>query len=414
MTENSNENARWNFLVLTADWITFNVGMSFVSSVTILPTFVRSFTDSNLAVGLITSLWALGHSIPPILVANHVEGLSRAKPYMLKVTAGERIPWLVLALLVFFAGSSTLPWILPSFFLLYLVVTSSGGFTSPAWMDLVARAVSQRIRGKYFGLANSVSTAVGALGGLAAGLFLNTCGFPNGFGLCFLAAFLLTLLSWGFMASIKEPGREPAEPRTGLGTYLSRLPTVLREDSDFRLFIVSQVLLGFIGMATAFYTAYAIDLLHPTGDQIGIFTFIFLGVQAFTNLLWGYLGDKKGHKLTMQLGYTCGIAAALAAAFARSILAFDLVFALAGAASSALVVSWLSILPEFAGPRNRPTYFAAASALTSPFSAAAPLLGGVLASLYQPPPVFLLAAAIAGVGLFMLTAVRDPRSRSTN
>jgi len=104
----------------------------------------------------------------------------------------------------------------------------------------------------------------------------------------------------------------------------------------------------------------------------------------------------------------------LAAAFARSILAFDLVFALAGAASSALVVSWLSILPEFAGPRNRPTYFAAASALTSPFSAAAPLLGGVLASLYQPPPVFLLAAAIAGVGLFMLTAVRDPRSRSTN
>jgi len=318
----------------------------------------------------------------------------------------------VLALLVFLAGSSRLPWILPSFFLIYLLVVSSGGFTSPAWADLVAGALSQRIRGKYFGLANSVSTAVGALAGLAAGLLLNTYGFQNGFAFCFLAAFLLTLLSWGFMASVREPGREPAQPRTGLRTYLRRLPAVLRADRDFCLFIVSQVLLGFIGMAAAFYTAYAIDLLHPTGDQIGVFTFIFLGIQVFTNLLWGYLGDKKGHKLTMQLGYICGIGAALAAAFARSILAFDLVFALAGAASSASVVSWLSILPEFAGPRNRPTYFAAGSALTSPFSGAAPLIGGVLVSLYQHTPVFLLAAAIAGAGLIVLTAVRDPRSRA--
>jgi len=414
VAEDSNKNARWNFLVLTGDWITFNVGMSFVSSITILPTFVRGFTDSNLAVGLITSIWALGYSIPQVLVANHVESLSRVKSYVLKVTAGERIPWLVLALLVFLAGSARLPWILPSFFLLYLVITSSGGFTSPAWADLIARAVSQRVRGKYFGLANSASAAVGALGGLAAGLFLDTYGFQSGFAFCFLAAFLLTLMSWGFMASVKEPGREPAKPGTGLGNYLRRLPTVLREDRDFRLFIVSQVLLGFIGMATAFYTAYAIDLLHPTGDQIGVFTFIFLGVQVFTNLLWGYLGDKKGHKLTMQLGYACGIAAALAAAFARSIPAFDLVFALAGAASSASVVSWLSILPEFAGPSNRPTYFAAGSALTFPFSAVAPLVGGVLAGLYQHPPVFLLAAAISGAGLIVLTAVRDPRSRSMN
>ena len=412
MTERSSNNARRNFLALTADWSIFSIGMSFVSSVTILPTFVRSFTDSDLAVGLISSIWALGSSIPQVLVANHVEGLNRAKPYLLKLGTGERIPWLVLALLIFFAGSAKPSWLLPSFFLLYFVATSSGGLTSPAWMDLVARAVSQRVRGKYLGLANSLGTAVGALGGLTAGLLLDTYGFQNGFAFCFLAAFLLTLLSWGFLASVRETRRETVKPVTGLGIYLRRLPIVLRGDRHFCLFIVSQVLLSFISMATAFYTAYAIDLLHPTGDQIGMFTFIFLGVQVFTNLLWGYLGDKKGHKLTMQLGYTCGIAAALTAVFARSVPAFGLVFALAGASFSASVVSWLSILLEFAGPENRPTYLAVGHALRSPFSAAAPLLGGVLASLYEHPPVFLLAATIAGAGILVLSAVRDPRSRS--
>lgn len=386
--------------------------MSFVSSVTILPTFVRSFTDSDLAVGLISSIWALGFSVPQVLVANRVEGLSRVKPYLLKLGTGERIPWLVLALLIFFAGSAKPSWLLPSFFLLYFVATSSGGLTSPAWLDLMAGAVSQRVRGKYLGLANSLGTAVGALGGLTAGLLLDAYGFQNGFAFCSLAAFLLTLLSWGFLASVKETPRKIVRPMTGLGIYLRRLPSVLRGDRHFCLFIVSQVLLSFISMATAFYTAYAIDLLHPTGDEIGLFTFVFLAAQVFTNLLWGYLGDKKGHKLTMQLGYICGIAAALAAVFAQSVPAFGLVFALAGASFSASVISWLSILLEFAGTENRPTYVAVGHALRSPFSAAAPLLGGVLASLYEHPPVFLLAAAIAGTGLLILAAVPDPRLRS--
>ena len=412
MRENSRENARWNFLALTGEWSAFGIGMSFISSVTILPVFVRSFTDSNLAVGLIASIWCLAFSIPQVLVANYVQGLTRVKPYLLKVGAGERFPWLVLALAVFFAGSAKPSWLLLFFFLLIIVARLSGGLMSPAYMDLVARAVTQRMTGKYLGLANSVSTAVGAVGGLAAGIFLDTYGFQNGFVLCFLAAFLLTLLSWGSLYSVREPWRESVKHVTGLAIYLRRLAAVLRGDRDFCLFIASQVLLSFIGMATAFYTAYAIDLLHPTGDQIGVFTFVFLGVQVFTNLLWGYLGDKKGHKLTMQLGYICGIAAALAAAFAQSIQGFELVFALAGAGFSASIVCWLSMLLEFAGPENRPTYIAVGNALVSPFSAAAPMIGGVLVGFYQHPLVFLLAAAIAVVGLLILTTVRDPRSRS--
>lgn len=106
------------------------------------PTFVRRFADSNVAVGLIFSIWALSFSIPRVLVANHVEGLGRAKPYILKVIAGERISWLVLAVLVFFAGSAKPAWLLPPFFPIYFVATSSGGLTPPVWMDLVARAVS--------------------------------------------------------------------------------------------------------------------------------------------------------------------------------------------------------------------------------------------------------------------------------
>jgi hypothetical protein len=49
-------NYRWNFLVNALDGATFGFGMSFFSSEIILPLFVSHFTDSPLAIGLISFL----------------------------------------------------------------------------------------------------------------------------------------------------------------------------------------------------------------------------------------------------------------------------------------------------------------------------------------------------------------------
>jgi len=403
--------ARWNFALLSLDFTAFGVGMSFASSVTVLPAFVKSFTSSELAVGLILSLSILGFNLPQILVANHVEKLERQRRYILTATSGERIPWLILAFTTLLYGGLAPPWVLVAFFLLYFSTAFSGGLTAPAWMDLVGRSIPENMRGRFFGVSNFFGTALGSLGGIAVGFFLGFYGFPVGFSLCFLSTFIFALLSWVFLAGVREPPRKVPEARKGGMEYMRSIPTVLRNDRNFSLYIVSTVFLGFSAMATAFYTAYAMDKLHPTGEEIGFFTSAFLASQAVSNILWGLLGDRKGHKIVVESAATLNIAAALLTITANSLPLFYLVFALAGAAASADLVSAMSLVLEFPAAEARPTYVAIANTLRAPFNAGAPLIGGLIAKTMGLGAAFPSAALMVVIGLMILLHVEEPKGR---
>lgn len=77
---------------------------------------------------------------------------------------------------------------------------------------------------------------------------------------------------------------------------------------------------------------------------------------------------------------------------------------------SADSASFLTIIPEFCSPTDRPTYIGLTNTLLSPVTTIAPLLGGWLASVLGYPPMFTLTAVVAGLGAGLLAnQVRDPR-----
>ncbi|MDQ3855876.1 MAG: hypothetical protein M3281_05700, partial [Chloroflexota bacterium] len=76
---------RRNFLLLLLDAVSFPLGVSFVSVVTILPLFVREITSSNLAVGLVPAITQLGTLLPPLFVANYLERKRIQKRYLVGV-----------------------------------------------------------------------------------------------------------------------------------------------------------------------------------------------------------------------------------------------------------------------------------------------------------------------------------------
>ncbi|MDQ1327541.1 MAG: hypothetical protein QG641_824, partial [Candidatus Poribacteria bacterium] len=148
------------------------------------------------------------------------------------------------------------------------------------------------------------------------------------------------------------------------------------------------------------------------GEEIGRLTAITLFFQTISNPLWGQWGDKKGHKNVMAVSAAGMALSAIIAIFSNSTMGFYVVFAIIGASISADTISRLSIVLEFSPPEERPTYIGLTNTIRAPFSAIAPLHGGLLSDRFQYSFVFLLTAVIIAIGLFFLIVfVKEPRTQ---
>lgn len=408
------QHLRWNFTVNAADFALYSFAMSFASMLTILPAFVSKFTSSNLIIGMIPAINVLGWLLPQILAARYVERFSRKKRFILAVGIGERLPWLFIALAVFLLPDAQPVWKLVAFFIFYSVFCFSGGVNTPAWLDLIAKIIPEGKRGRFFGLSNFIGSGAGVGGALAAGYLLENMGFPVNFAVCFMLAFVFVTVSLGCIALTKEPVYPIVKEPSTLRNYLGQLTAITRNNRNYLLFLIATGITSFSGMASGFFTVHAINKLNLSGAEIGRFTAISLFFQTVTNPLWGYWGDRHGHKRVMEAGTVGAILSTFAAAFASSAGHFYVIFGITGASLSAAMISRLSIVLEFSEPEERPTYIGLANTIRAPFSAIAPIIGGILGDRFQLPFVFLLTAVIVFIGLLaLLLGVKEPRAAHT-
>ena len=400
---------RWNFTVNAADFAFYIFALSFASRLTILPAFVNKFTSSNFIIGLIPAISIIGWLLPQVLSARYVERFSRKKPFVLVVATGERLPWLFIALAVLIAPYK---WKLVSFFVFYSIYSLSGGVVTPAWLDMIGKVIPENKRGKFFGLSNLVGNGAGVGGALVAGYLLEKMLFPGNFAACFMLTFIFTAFSMGCVALTKEPAYPVVKESSTFRNYMGQLVVIAKSNRNYLFFLIATVIISFSSMATGFFTVHAINILNLSGSEIGRFTAISLFFQTVINPLWGYWGDKRGHKRLMEAAALGAVLSAFIAAFANSTFLFYVVFAITGAWISADSISRMSIVLEFSRPEERPTYIGLTNTMRAPFSAIAPILGGVLGDRFQLPFVFLLTAGIVFIGLvIMLFWVKEPRNQ---
>ena len=167
-------------------------------------------------------------------------------------------------------------------------------------------------------------------------------------------------------------------------------------------------------VAIAFYDIAAKRWFALSDAQAGLYAVLLLLATTLGNVLWGYLGDRYGHKRVVEAGALCTVLAALLAAVSRDPgwgpPAFGAVFVASGLGASALQLATLTFVTDFAPAARRPTYIGLASAGRAPFAIVPPLLAGLLADRFGYGAVFLVAAGLATVGgLLILRGVRDPR-----
>ena len=89
---------RRNFPFFLSDGILFTIAMGLIGSTTVIPDFIRHLTNSEMLIGLSSSLFEMGWTLPQLFIARYIIRFERKKWWF----AGPNIP--VRFVILIFAG----------------------------------------------------------------------------------------------------------------------------------------------------------------------------------------------------------------------------------------------------------------------------------------------------------------------
>jgi MFS family permease len=327
------------------------------------------------------------------------------------IAAVERLMLLLLVGACVWAGGERRTFLLWAFFLCWGVMNFAMGMNLPGYFKLIAKTIPPEFRGRMYGIGGAVSGLLGVGAAFLAEWLLGRWGFPLGYAACFLAAFVaqsVTVIPLGFM---REPTQEEDSSAEHLGPL--RALQIGRGDSRLMWLCGAVALFGLNQMANGFYTIYAVHHFGGSPATVAKFTAVLMGARVVANLLIGWIADRRGNRIALQVSTAAGIGAAGLALGAPDLTWLYAVFALNEVAVQGWGVCSMNYVLELCPPERSGTYTAVYGLLTGPFRVALPLCGGAIIALTGYTPVF--AAAVVGscLALALLTwRVPEPRDET--
>jgi MFS family permease len=358
---------RRNFVALMGDYVGFATAMAFASQTTVLPDLVSRLTESELAVGLLSSVISGAWLLPQLVYANLITDKRRKKPYvMLGAVIGRPFYLLyalalalglhrnpALALLLLFAGE--------------ILFYGSDALAAVAWFDVMGKAIPAGRRGRLIGSSQLVSgiLAIGAGGVIAALLGTHGPGFPHNYAIILALAgvwLLISLFSWSFVV---EPDEAVQSERMVWREYVPLLVKTLREDRAFAQVIVVRLLAGCDGLALGFYILFATRKLGLPPETVGLFTAAQTAGRILASVSLGALAERAGSHRVVQVATALGLSAPAAgvALFmseggnsSLAVAALAWVFVVIGVTVNANMLGFFNYALERAPAGQRPTY----------------------------------------------------------
>jgi MFS family permease len=398
---------RKNFGFFLADSILFTVAISIVGATTVVPDFVRRLTDSEILIGLFSSLFNIGFLLPQLFIARYVVRHARKKWWFVGPNIPVRFVILIFAGLAVLLGGDQPQLMLLLFFVCLAIAAFGDGVVGVPWADLAGSSLDHRWRARIFGLTTAItSVVVLAVAPLVAQILGNPdLPFPNNYALLFAIAGVLFVLSIVPGLFIHElPGSKGLVKTPSLGEFLPDLGRILRTDGPFRALIITRMFTSLFMMAAPYYVGFTtIDL--GVSSEVAVST--LLAVQTLGNiggsLSYTWLGARN-NLLYIRIALTGCIILPLTGLLAVSLgpMALYAGFLILGLMSSNLFNGYLNWIVGYAAPDRRPVYVGLYNTIIAVSTFAAPLIGGTLAQRFGYPPLFVISA-IMGLGALIVS-----------
>ena len=404
--ENLGRNYRANFI----HGVLGMTGFRLIYAPTIIPAYLLLLTGSTAAVGLGAALLQLGATISPIASGSRIEHRSHILPYAIRVGSMMRLMILGLALTGYFLTGNLL---LVGTFACFLLLGFFTGAQRVAFQMLMSKLIPIRKRGRLQGYRNFAGGLIAAILAWAAGNYLiEDQWLGNGYATTFLFAFLLTSAGLVVLKTmIREPAAPVSRPQMPMMQRIRQFPELL-QDRDFAWFLAVQCFSTMARVGAPFWTIYAGTQLGLDGALIGGLSFVFLGSDTLSNVLWGPLGDRFGFKIIYVLALCSSISGVTLLILGSTAVPIYAAFVLLGVGGSGWMLASTTMVLEFGEPQDTPMRLAFVTTLEGAIAASGPVIAGLLVAVsgFQPLFFIVLAAQIAAL-LLLIVKVREPRHR---
>ena len=406
-------NLKRNFTAHLAHGLLGQTGFRLLTAPTFLPAYVLLLSNgSTVAVGIALSMQSLGMAITPLLGANLIEHRTRVLPMGFLIGGGMRAMVLCIALAGLLLSPSS------ALLAIYLFLALLGlfqGMQGVVFNVLMSKVIPIEQRGwltgmRYF-LAGITASAVAYLGGH---YLIGDTPDPFGYSMTFLLAFVLTSIGLGMLLFVREPEPPTVAADVSLKERLSHIPSLLRDDPAFTHYFLARSLATMGRMAMPFYILYAGQTLGLSGAVLGTLTVAFTLSGTVSNLIWGFIADRRGFRLAFLASIALWIASTLLLLFSQGLLFNILVFIGIGAATQGFQSTAINLTLEFGHRDDVPLRIAIANSSSEIAGAIGPLLGGLLAAYLGYEAVFICSVAFLVFGGVMVnTYVPEPRWAKT-
>ncbi len=404
----------WNFKFLALDVILYNFALAFIDQSTVLPAFLSKLTNSMIIIGAITAIRLAGTLIPQLWTAHYLRNKIYIKGFLIRIALISRLATAFLAVVLYLTNANSKSIILVCFLIMYTAFWGSEGYASVPWLDLVAKSVNERMRGRLFGLTQICGGILAVIAGLIISMVLSNkyfiIGYPTNYAILITISAVFFALSLYSITKVNEPAGMP-EPHDDLFImYLKRMGSLIAENSQLKQFIAVQLLLGVFAMALPFYILYVSKIGGLNSGEVGI----LLAVQTIGNIaasgIAGNTSDNYGPKFVI-IGTAVFIILAQVIVFTitkPSIIVYGILFLFIGAIIGSTTIGLTNYLLELAHENHRKSYIGLMNTANAP-TMLFPIIGGVLIQSFTYKLVFGLAG-IAGIISLIIALKLQSRS----
>lgn len=360
-----------------------------------------------------------------ILSAILVEKVRKRKNISLLAVVLSREVWIFLIFLPFVSFIPKQGKIVA--FLIVIAFSSVFGvIAANAWLSWMSDMVPERIRGRYFGVRNSIlaftTMVTTVIGSIILDHFRATNREEDGFATLITIAAIAAGIAGFLLAKQPEPPMTGKLSKSILTAILSPL-----QDRYFRkilaFFFVWNAAVGF---AAPFFSVHMIKNLNMSYTLISFYSIVPTGISILANRYWGKLLDRFGTKSTLLLNAFAIAFIPLIWLFPRKDFLLPLWFE---APFSGLTWAGFNLaafnVPMTASPRiGRPYFLALFAIVTGIGFFIASILGGYIAqflsnwhwhldgiTLINLHLIFALSAIGRLMSAFILLKVREPREK---
>ena len=385
-------------------------GFRLVNTPTFLPAYLHMISGSNSIVGLGLALQQVGGVISPIFGASRIEHRTKVMPAAMWMGGLARTAVLGIAISGWVLKGNALVAAILGFMLMFGIFM---GAQRVVFSLLMAKVIPISRRGRLQAWRNFTGSLIAAaMASLAGAYFIGPNLFGNGYGTTFVFAFILTSLGLSALQMLlKEPEPPTTRTQAKFRDRLREFPRLITEDRAYAYFLVVQMLASSARIATPFYILYVGASMHMTGKLLGLLSMAFIGADALSNLVWGYLGDKTGFRLVLLFSIFAWAAATVLLIEVHAPWAIFLAFFGLGAGQSGYNMSAQTMILEFGKRDDLPMRIAVSATAEAITATLAPLVGGRVADLLGYNVVFGVSIGVLAAGLLVLIGlVKEPRT----